>query len=153
MCLTSGGACSSAADGLTGMPGRTNCKAANTTTPATSNLPGLLIDLSSPRQIFRRLSSDSKPCGNGLSAVQASAAFLYRNLHYTRGVPTRAEQVCHNPHRTIDVAEKGLVSGAEIIQAGFSVRRMDEAVAPALPVAGESYFAFRAIPRRSGALV
>lgn len=50
------------------------------------------------------------------------------------------------------MAEKGLISGTEIIQAGLSVRRVYEAVARTLPVARKSYFAFAAVPRKGIAL-
>ena len=43
-----GGACSSAVAGLAGMPGRTNCSSTKTTTPATINLPSVLIQFSVP---------------------------------------------------------------------------------------------------------
>src|ERR1700722_10874771 len=41
---TAGGACTSAIAGLTGMLGRTNCSAANTTIPTTNSLANILIE-------------------------------------------------------------------------------------------------------------
>src|SRR3984885_3400419 len=44
MCLTSGGACSSAVAAFSGIVGRTNCSSANTTTPATKSLMKVLME-------------------------------------------------------------------------------------------------------------
>src|SRR5213078_478549 len=63
------------------------------------------------------------------------------------------EQPCHRPHRPVDVVEKRLVAGAEVVEAGVAVGRLDEAVLRAAAVAGEAHVALEAEPRQRVALV
>src|SRR5215475_14225563 len=68
------------------------------------------------------------------------------DLHDVSGVLSEVQKVRHDLHGAIDMTEEGLVSGTEVVQALFAVRREQEAIARTLAITGESHFAFPAIP-------
>ena len=70
-----------------------------------------------------------------------------------RGRTLRTDQVSHQAHRTVDMVEEGLVSGAEIVETLRAVRGGDEPVLWALAVAGEADIAIKTIPRKASALL
>ena len=65
-------------------------------------------------------------------------AFLVEDCHHLVRVASLAEQLCHHPHRSIDMREEGLVPGAQVVQARLAVRRRDEAILGTLTVTRES---------------
>jgi hypothetical protein len=66
-------------------------------------------------------------------------------MHDAVGCPTALYQPGHDSHETIRMLKKGLVSGADIIQARFSIRSFDETVFRTLAVAGEQDLTLQAI--------
>ena len=65
--------------------------------------------------------------GDGL--LQAGHFFPRQDVHHLVGVAPAAQQVGHHAHRAVDVVEEQLVAGAQVVQPGLAVRRVDEAVA------------------------
>ena len=57
------------------------------------------------------------------------------------------EQIGHEPHRSADAVEEGLIARAEVVEAFLTVRGRDEAVFGALAVAGEADLALQAVVR------
>ena len=66
-------------------------------------------------------------------------------LHDVGGILSTAQQVRHDFHGAPDVPEEGLISGTEIVQAGFALGRELETISGTLPITGESYVALPAI--------
>ncbi len=65
----------------------------------------------------------------------------------------RAQQRFHVAHRPRDVPEEGLVAGAEVVEAGLTVWRLDEAVLGTAAVTGKAHVALEAVLRKRVALV
>ncbi len=61
--------------------------------------------------------------------------------------------VRHKLHVRINVIEKFSIASAQIIQAVFAVRRLDETMLRAFTVASEAHFAFAAILRQRVELI
>lgn len=70
---------------------------------------------------------------------------LSLDLHDHRGRVVALQQLGHDLHRAVDVAEKQLVAFAEVVQTGFAVGTLGEAVFGASAVADETHIAFAAI--------
>lgn len=54
----------------------------------------------------------------------------------------------HKVHEWADVVKEVFIAGAEVVQPGFAVRRLEEAMLRAFPIARESDFAFTAGARQ-----
>src|SRR5436190_9364539 len=63
------------------------------------------------------------------------------------------EPLAHEAHRPVDVVEERLVARAEVVEAGLTVRRLDEPVLGAAAVTGEADVALPAVARKRVALV
>ena len=63
------------------------------------------------------------------------------------------EQPGHELHGLVDAAEKGLVTGAEVVQARLTVWGRDEAILRTLAFAGKADLAFEAVARERVAFV
>ena len=57
--------------------------------------------------------------------------------HHLVRVVTAPQEIGHQVHRPVDVLEEGQVAGAQVVEARFAVRRLDEPVARTLAVARE----------------
>ena len=66
-------------------------------------------------------------------------------MHDLVGVPPGANEISHQPHRSVDVVEERSVAAAEVVQPRFAVGREYETVLGALAVAGEPYVAAPAV--------
>ena len=90
----------------------------------------------------------------GAGVVPAAGRVLGRVLSHDLGrrSPT-PQQITHRSHRPVDVVEERLEAWTQVVQAGFPVRRRDEAVLRATAVAGEADVALEAVPRQGVALV
>ena len=81
--------------------------------------------------------------GAGIQAVDARKGAL-QHLHHSFGFAATPEQAGHDLHRKINVVEKILKPGAQVIETWFAIRRQEKAVLRALAVTGEAYVAFQA---------
>src|SRR5258705_3776920 len=87
------------------------------------------------------------------TATGASSRRAGFERHDLIGEPATLEQVRHAAHGPVDVVEEHPVSGAQIVQAGFAVRRLAKAVARAFAITGEQHLAVPAIFRQRIELV
>jgi hypothetical protein len=74
-------------------------------------------------------------------------------LHDFIREPTAPEQTGHGSHGTVDMAEEGLVSLAQVVQAELAVRRFGEPIARALSVTGKQHLALTTLLRQRFELV
>jgi hypothetical protein len=80
--------------------------------------------------------------------LEVPGLFITEDPHDVRWRASRFEFISHESHIRVDVAEKVFVSGTEVIEAGFTVRRMQEAMLGAFPITRESDIAFPAHSRQ-----
>jgi len=73
--------------------------------------------------------------------------------HDLRRAATPLQQVRHHPHGQIDVPEKPLVPGAQVVQPRLPIRSRDESIARAFAIACEQYVALAAKFRQEVVLV
>jgi carboxyl-terminal processing protease len=59
--------------------------------------------------------------------------------------PVLQQQVGHEAHRLVDVVEKQLEAGTQVVQSGLAGRRLGEAVARAFAMAGKAHVALAAV--------
>ncbi len=75
-----------------------------------------------------------------------------QNVHNLIRIAAAAQQISHDAHGAIDVIEKLLVSGAQVVQPGLAIRRLDEAIRGTAAVAGKAHLAFPAVARQVSCL-
>ena len=76
---------------------------------------------------------------------QGMLAFLLgQNLHHPGGRLFLAHKLRHDLQGPVDMAEKGLVTGAQIVQSRFTLRSRHKPVLGTLPLAGEPDLTFTA---------
>ena len=81
-------------------------------------------------------------CRRGLRSVGC------QNLHDFSGRATGVQQAAHDIHCRIDMIEKPLVGGAEIIEPGVAPGCPDKPVLRASAVAGKPHLAVAAVTRK-----
>src|SRR5690606_26677621 len=68
-------------------------------------------------------------------------------LHDVVGITAFNAELGHVLHRAVDMGEESAVAGGQVVQPGFPVGCLDEAIAWAFPVAGEQHRALLAVSR------